>query len=353
MKSFLLSLVLFWQTAHAATDRVGLVPGLSYFPGSERIGGKVVFLCSTNTHMSRNDTNAAMIYQFKLDSEKLTKVGGCPNGLPYFALDGGSVCVDYRPVPDSDEGTSHFFVYSVAGGKQRALVLPGKLDQLVIDGGHVVVALRLSWGVDVLDYAIDRDEVRLIQKRGDPLWPRVEWTGTTLDSNGTNLAELYQERFGNTEGLLRLIAEAHERNETFRDYNGQYIFFDGDYGPEMGHRLMRSSERWRGDLRSDQDRASMGGQKVLATFGRKPNAGRNSTFQLLQISPNRRYALVRESESILRRNRRGSDDVFPTATWTKNTYHIVDLSTGASRAMFLDETDKDDICSISTVHWVQ
>src|SRR5436309_1841310 len=86
-----------------------------------------------------------------------------------------------------------------------------------------------------------------------------------------------------------------------------------------------------------------GDVKVLHTFSRFPKL-RGGTYWLQQLTPDRRYALVRLSEPTARKS-----GVLPG--WA-NTYFLVDLSTGKTRVFLKDETERQTLRSISTVRWV-
>src|SRR4051812_6311924 len=112
LSTICLILVILRGSVCSANSSTNWLEGLTYYPGAEKLSGKLVFLVHHDFKLETNSETKASIYEFNLAEERLNKLTDCPNGQFVPSLDGGTYAVIYwRGVWDIGKATN-VFVYS-------------------------------------------------------------------------------------------------------------------------------------------------------------------------------------------------------------------------------------------------
>jgi hypothetical protein len=85
--------------------------------------------------------------------------------------------------------------------------------------------------------------------------------------------------------------------------------------------------------------------KILHTFS--PLGPFSGMYELMQLSPDRRYALIRLLKPLLHRKYSKEDQ------GAAQTYYLVDVSTGKTRVLLEDRSEAATRTSASQIWWVQ
>ncbi len=291
----------------ALAGTTNLLPGVTFHDGPEELPGNLVFLIGRETGRLGQGTNPAAIYQFNVQKRELRKVCDAPGGWFVPSRDGRSLFSVYYSTNYAAASPVHnVFLYSDEPKLSRTLTLPAAPSPTLLTGGHAYFGIHSYEADRSVDYVIDYDPVidakRVVSTQESPL--------NGPEALGVN----------------------------FRSADGRFVFFQGRDAPIHGTRLV-SSPRTVFETRNDD--AERKDVSVLKEF--PPVKG--GQYTLWQMSPCRRYALVRlstPSRSLFASSRGGY----------QNNYFLVVLSTGKTRTLLEDQTVEKAKGSMSEVWWV-
>src|SRR5947209_3708962 len=142
-----------------------------------------------------------------------------------------------------------------------------------------------------------------------------------------------------TNGIITWIGDLDPDFHIFRAADGRYIGFEGEDVSE-GHKLVSSAfNQFRFESRDPKGKMT----KVLKNFSRFRTL-MGGTYSLEQMSPCRRYALVRLEEPTVA-TKKGSPG------WVR-TYFIVNAGTGETTVLAKEEVRKKIVGFASEFYWV-
>lgn len=335
-----------------------LLPGLTYYGGPEKLGGKLVFLLQHDYTLETNSNAAASIYEFALGKPELRKVTDAPAGLFLASEDGTLLC----SVSDSN-----VFVYSVAAQTGRTVTLEAPPADTSLADGHALFVLEETDIVRdtvisrLIDFDVGSGQVQRVELPGASRWQYEKYEGVLWPPGQTQEVHFsykgYGKRLkegrdyregryalnlstGSISGPVQAVPGEYDKRFTFKAANGHYIFFEGSGAPAEGFKLVSSPQ-------SDFDthlKDPQGKQvTVLHNFSKLP-ALSHGMYLLAQMSPDGRFALVRLQEPVSRKS-----GMLPGYV---NTYYLVDALSGETRVLLKDEMERKTISSMSPVHWV-
>jgi hypothetical protein len=352
-KLLILLLLLINGCASAATN---LLPGLVYYKGDEALTNKLVFLVEHDYTAATNSQTAASIYEFDLEQEKLRKVIDCPTGSFIASRSGDAFCVMYWKGPWGIDKDRNAFVHSASLQTTRSVSLEVPPKAVVVEDGHVFFELS-----KLLDYDIARDETHLVELPDTGRWQYQDYNRIHVPLGQTNILHFYYNGRGKrleagtdyqdgfyafdigsrrAKWFAEILDDEDDASYTLKTADGHYIFFQGTGAPIEGTKLISSP--WN-DRQSEERDPKGQKSKLLHSFSILPRLT-GGTYWLDQLSPDRRFALVRLGESTSRKS-----GMLPG--WTK-TYFLVDLSNGNTRVLLKDRTERETTSSISNVRWV-
>jgi len=342
------------ETVDAATE---LLPGLTYCGHKERLAGKLVFLFGDNAFRLGTNEMSANIYEFNLQGNDLRKITVAPGGLFIASNDGKVFCVLYGVDPVSHDFGTNAFVYA-DDIKQSRIVSIGRppLDTVVVDH-HVFFQIKTNYNERILELDLETGVQRLVEMPGASKWEHTLFKNLHPAPEKPNLLHFDYSAFGmrsaqgrdypagcysldvNT-GAVAWFTNVDEEWFSYKAADGNYVWFEGADAPIHGHRLVSSplNDSW-AKIEDPKGRHV----KLLKVFSRlKTLTG--STYNLEQMSPCRRYALIRFAVPIME-TKSGSPG------WA-NTYYSVDATSGEATVLLKEEVRRKTVGFISHVRWV-
>jgi hypothetical protein len=352
-------------SAGCATASTNLLPGLTIREDDEQLYGKLVFLFRHDANAYTNSEMAASLYEFDIRNMLLKKLAECPQGLLVASHEGDDACVIYRPGNWYRSDDTNVFVYSAGQSRTISLSAPPKatvplarhfffqIDEQ--DHTNKTASMRL------LDYDFARNGKKYVKLSDSSGWQYQDYDHIHSSQRAPYALHFQYRAYGKRlvdgrdypsgfcsldvqSGVIRWLSKVDDDDPTvgvFKDADGQYIFFDGSDGPFFGVRLVASRYNFF-DLQVDAARRK--DLVKLHTFSLLPAAMRGD-YSLEQLSPDRRYALVRLRETAAPK----ADELQP---WV-NTYYLVDLQNGKTRVWIKDSVQKETRGSLSQIYWVR
>ena len=351
-----------------------ILPGLTYFRGDEHLKGKLTFLHRHRYIDPTNSSRAASICAFDLALEKLTALTDCPTGTFLSSMLGDTCCVIYSHGIWALGNGTNVIIYSEAQDLSRNLSLTAEPKLTVIAGNHIFFELEGHGGyksvgqylstdsrelstTTIVSYDVRRNEQRVLGLDNADKWEYQHYDRSHLPRDQTNQLHFKYRRGGKRltegktyrEGFYSLDLETGsiewmgtQDNDDSRyalvGADNRHVFFEGSEAPISGFRLV-SSPWVPGQLIEPQPK----NKKVLHSFS-KVSALTGGAYWLQQLSPDRRYALVRFAESTSRKT-----GMMPG--WSR-TYYLVRLNDGKTRVLLKDRVGSKTESAISEVRWV-
>ncbi len=278
---------------------VTVMPGLTYYDGSEKLSGKLVFLLQHDYQVESNSETAASIYEFDLTTKVLHEITKAPRGFFHSSTNGELFFVNYwSGIYQHDynfhiDNQTKIFVYSKTTKESKIVKLKSAPVRSIVIGNRIVNQLD--------------------------------------DVGSTNIVE-YDAATGKTSQLASIPSDEQDNG---RCYNGDAIGFKGQYYPiePEGCTLINDSG------------------KILHRFSWLHTlfSGNGTEYTVSQLSPDRHYAVVRLETALKRKFIRDPD--LPSGSG--NTYYLVDVSTGKTRVLIQDELEAKSSASLCGIQWVQ
>lgn len=305
---------------HAASTN--LLPGIIYHDGPEKLTGKLVFLVQHDYTVETNCESAASVYEFDLQKKRFSKIINSPVGQFDISPEGNAFCTIFWKGNFGMGKDTNVFVFSenskssywtnVESSPQGMFVADNRIF-LKLQGynfpsaGYYLVTNGNATETKLIEYNFEKNQLRT----GDF---SVQWQNH--ESSGRN----------------------------FKAFDGRYVFFEGKDAPIDGLTLVSSP--W--DFRDFEEQGPKGeNAKVLHRFSTLSIL--SSTHELLQLSPDRHFALVRSIEPISHRK-------FPE--WpggSTTTFYLIDVSTGKTRVLLENKTETTTHSSLwnGFINWVR
>ena len=303
-----------------AGPNTNVMPGMTYYMGAENLGGKLVFLVQHDYTVETNSEAAASIYEFNLSQRQLKKVADCPNGQFVPSFEDGTFCVIYPFGKWGIGKDTNVFVYSEILGLSRLTNVESSPQDTVVAGGHIFFKLQ--------GYNFPNPGYYLTKSNNPTETKLLDYDAA---GNQMKIADFSDVRWQNQQSA----------RFTYQSFDGHYIFFEGKNAPIEGTALVSSS--W--NFRDANDKDPKGeNTKILHRFSALSMFA--GIYELLQLSPDRHYALIRLIKPIT--NKKFSE--WPGST---KTYYLVDVLTGKTSVLLEDDSEAVTSGSISKVWWVQ
>jgi hypothetical protein len=329
-----------------ATAETQLLPGLKYYGSREKLSGKLVFNLTDRNYHVRSKEYQSAIYEFDLQQERLRKLTRAPAGIFIASREGNAFCILVEGV------STNAFVYSSTTQKLGTVDLDSVSRQTVIVGNHAFFKLENAGRESILEYDLSLDKKRMITLTNASTWQYQKYTNLHPPVDTTNTLHFEYRPAGTRTGSgrdypmgfysldvetgnIRWLAERDKEPFTFKSVDDQYIFFEGRDTPDKGYRLVSSS--WSHQM-AEERKASNGDVKLLHSFG-KLVALTGGAYWLQQMSPCRRYALVRLSST--------------GGSGATSSYFIVNVTTGDTRVLLRDTVVPEGAGFMSEVSWVR
>jgi hypothetical protein len=359
-----------------ASPSTNIMPGLTYYMGAENLSGKLAFLVQHDYRVETNSATAASIYEFDLSPKKLKKVTDAPNGLFVPSRVGGTFCVIFQYGMGDAENTN-IFAYSEALGLSRMTNIEGSPSGTVsinnhifcyVDGfnipipGHYLITNKdQTLGKKLIDYDIGGNQMRQIQLPNASQWQSEAYDGIHAPREQTNFLHFYYHRVGdrlrdgkdyetgiynldihsgNIQWFADLIIDDDDDGFTFKSFDGRYIFFEGGSGAPISGSTLVSSTLNSSKYKYQDPKGKTA--KVLHRFSLLSTG----SYELLQLSPDRHYALLSVIKGITTRK-------FSEWPGSTTTYYLLDVSTGEMRVLLEDRSMATTSSSVSKVWWIQ
>lgn len=306
-----------------ASQSTNIMPGVKYYVGTEKLDGKLVFLVQHDYTSWNNSGAAAIIYELDLANGQIKPITDCPYGRFIPAHDGKTYAVVYM-TGDAAAGygsDTNIFVYSKALGLSRTTNIEcSPQDSFIADGcaffklegynfpsvGHYLTQSNKPTETKLVVYDITNNRVRIAD-----------------------------------------LPYSHYRNQesepfSFKSFDGQHIFFEGRNAPIEGTTLVSSPLDFSDALVDDPK-----GEKARVLHRFSLLGPFSGLYELMQMSPDRRYALIRLLKPVSHRKYSKEDQ------GTTQTYYLVDVSNGETRVLLEDKSVAETKSSVSEVWWVQ
>jgi hypothetical protein len=334
-----------------------LLPGLTYYANKENLNGKLVFQFSNVTSGTGTNERWVGICEFDLRQKKLRKLTPAPSGLFISSDDGKVFCVLYGLDPVSHCVGTNAFVYADQSQQSRTVHLGAPPRDTVIVDRHVFFQVETNKDTRILDFDFDRGTRQLIELPKASQWEYRDFKNLHAARDTENALHFEYRAFGRRlgdgrdyqvgyysldlyTGTISWLTNLDNERFSYQYSDGSYVWFDGRDGPIHGYRLVSSpiDNTW---SRIEDPKGKK--LKVVKVFSRLAMLT-GGTYWLDQMSPCRRYALVRLSEAITQTKSGGEG-------WV-NTYYAVDVSTGETKVLLKDEVRRKTIGFVSHVRWV-
>lgn len=334
-----------------------LLPGVTFYDGTEKLTGKLVFLVkhdkpNSEFDMPANSITSASIYEFDLQTEKLNKLTDCPNGRFIPSADGDSFCVIYQLGRWHEGDDRNAFIYSQPLGLKRQVQLKSSPSTTVAIGGHIFFELGEIDHHELVDYDIAKDSLKQIALPDVGKWEIQDYDLIHAQPGQPNILHFHYIGIGKhlAEGkdypdgiysldintgsirpfmIERLAVDRDDENYWFKTFDGNCISFSGsDEAPFNGFKLVSTDWNYVGsdEITSDDKAKNI---KILHNFSKLGAAFAGAgAYHLIQTSPDRHYAWMKSGYT--------------------GTYYLTDVSTGKTRVLL-----KVDNALTPMVRWVQ
>jgi hypothetical protein len=347
---------LFIAYLHAGTE---LLPGLTYYASKEDLKGKLVFQFSNVTSGVGTNEMWAGIYEFDLQQKHLRKITPAPGGLFLSSNDGKVFCVLYGLDPVSHHVGTNAFVYADDTQQSRIVHLgtPPPRDTVIVDH-HVFFKVETNMtDTRILDFDVERGTQRLVMLPDASEWENRLFENLHAAKDTENVLHFEYRPFGRRlgdgkdykrgyygldvrTGAISWFTNLDNEPFSYEASDGRYIWFDGRDAPLHGYKLVSAPFNHSWSRIEDPNGKNV---KVVKVFSRLATLT-GGTYWLDQISPCRRFALVRLAEATTQTKSGGEG-------WV-NTYYAVDVSTGETKVLLKDEVRRKTIGFVSHVRWV-
>lgn len=334
--------------------------GLRFQGTPQPLPGSFLFLVGLRGDAATDTVNSACIYEYNLASNALQKVVDAPPGDFICSRDGNLLCVIFGNSDRIFTGTNAF-LFSRLDSTSHTVSLGKRPNQWLVLERHAFFVLDASNGSMLAHYDFARNILKRIEvqeRRGwgyetyDSLHRATGQTDTVhFEYRGSGL-RLRQDGFvkkgfysydAQTGNITNLASRCWNDNEAhnWQSADGRYVFMRGIDEPLHGNDLVSSSFpflEWSVWNRGQSD------TKVLKHF-RKARKG-YSTFE--QLSPCRRYALVKLTEAV---------QPLIDKPWMRYTFIVVNIATGATYNILEDTVESywgrfDEGPFVSGITWV-
>ena len=350
-----------------ALDAASLpVPGLTYSKGNESLSGKLVFQVWPDSSRESNSTNATDVFELNLTNGIVSLLFKAPKGLLIAGASGDAYCVLHWTgngvMSDPIAGlNSRAYIYSKSLGLSRSIKLEREPDRTVLLSGHAFFEVRTRNGASLLDYDINRDQLQPVTLKGAKRWERENYKKIHAPRGMSNILHFsfmgYGKPFdegtdyrigvysldtlsGQIQWFERDTEDKDDPSHTQRAFDGRFIFFEGRDAPIHGSRLVSSARDY---IREGERPPKAQDVRVLKNFSILSDIA-GITRTLLGMSPDGRFALVKESESV------AGNEGMPAGV---HTYLIVEVTSGASWVLLKDDVQRKSGGFMSEVWWVQ
>jgi len=272
-----------------------LLPGIAFYDGSEKLTGKLVFLVQHDYTIETNSENAASVYEFDLQKKKLNKIADSPVGQFGIVPEGNAFCTIFWNDKYSMGKDTNVFVYSEISESSHWTNIESPPQGMFVADNRVFMKLQ-GYNFSSAGY--------YLVTNGNP--------------TETKLIEYDFEKNQLRAGDFSAQWQNHESSgETFKTFDGRYVFFEGRDAPIDGLTFVSSSWNFR-DFKDQDPKGEK--TKVLHKFSML--SAFSTTHELLQLSPDRHFALVRTIEPINIGIHMYSDDANDTSPSSTTTNHI-------------------------------
>ena len=317
---FLSLFPLFVATVLHATS-TNLLPGLIFHEGSENLTGKLIFLLQRDYAIETNWEGAASVYEFDLQTKRLNKIINSPVGQFGISPEGNAFCtIFWKGKPGMGKDTN-VFVYSESSKSSFWTNVESSPQGMFVADNRVYLKLQ-GYNFSSAGY--------YLVTNGNP-------TETKLIEYNFEKNQLRTEDFS-------VQWQNHESSgRNFKAFDGRYVFFEGKDAPIDGLTLVSSPCDF-GDVKDQDPKGEK--TKVLHRFSTLSTF--SSTHELLQLSPDRHFALVRSIEPISHRK-------FSEWPGSTTTFYLIDVSTGKTRVLLENKTETTTHSSLwnGFINWVQ
>jgi hypothetical protein len=360
-----LLLVVLCASGGCASSGTNVLPGLTYYPGPEKLAGKLAFLLSEGPDDEDDTARTGAIYDFNLDDGVLHKVVDSPCGSLFASASGSLFCVISESGGNRGTNGTTAFVYSASARQSRRLPLPCRPSNVVLAADHVLFELKEyprpgEAAERLLDYNFERAETSWVKlpDSGDYQFAAYRWL--SAPASQSNIVQFYYSRSGRRlregrdyetglydldvqTGSIRWAGRLGTKpdNTNSATINGMYVFFEGPQAPISGFRLVTSPWDYSWSKYRDPEGHKL---RLLHAFGNLPARG-GGNYILRGISPCGKFALV----MLMRET---STESAALGAWTR-TYWIVDIVTGSTRILLEDEIERSNRQTTCPVYWVQ
>jgi hypothetical protein len=274
-----------------------LLPGVTYFRPTDHLTGRLL-LEQVKGHISTDGPLVpASILAIDVQTGVLSKVTEGAAGIFVTAPDGSAICT--FGLNDNKSGTTHAFIYSEEDHKTNLIRIATPSDVSVSANAVAFYTGEPSHPESITKYNLLQGTVTEL-KRGDRDFSIPDW-------------------------MQRFKA------------GDAYVFFDGKQSPFSGRRLVIAPYRPTAVEVEDPERKRARLIKKFSLF----TAG---TYFFKSVSPCGKYAFVRLDKYYLGKGRN---------PYTIHIYYIVDLVSGKTETLLLDETElKTPENTIVGLSWV-
>ena len=338
MKCITLALsVLLSLTVGELLGSTNLFPGVTLYDYPDVLVGHLAMLvANTAAPLGTNAELSSAIYTFDLKQKILRKLTDVPQFKPLdVSSDGQVFCVCDGPyIRDNAKA----FIYSDRLRIIRNISLLRGPKYLLLMSDQAFFVIENANALRLLRYDIAEDKQIIIKLPGSNAWDYEEYSGLSRSEQTTNVLLFSYRAFrkplsdpnNSTSGSYRydiatgkiepVLREGDDKSFTNVARDGRYIFFEGPGAPVGGSRLISSPVDYFQFMDADAKiRAN------VRTLHRFP-ARRSYSHYLLQLSPCRKYAFVKQGELV------GPNP----GTWVY-TYYVVDVSNGRTSVLMKDE----------------
>ncbi len=346
---------------HAATI---LLPGVTYYKGSEDLSGKLAFQVWEDSSRKTNSETSASIYEFDLARHSLREVTKSPKGL--FIAANEVFCVihwteNWFAGSSVQTKDTNVFIYSERLRQPRRTNLRKKPNKTVIVNDHVFFELEATNGTRLVDFDLGRGQKQILELTNASRWLYEDYGNLHEPSGQTNTLHFHYNHLGKrlVEGIDyrpgvytydvhtgslqwfgELANDKDDPSKTFRTSEGRQVFFEGPNAPIYGLRLVSSPVNELGSEGVISKRQSI---RVLKDFSRLPRIPGNE-YTLLQMSPDLKFAFVKRTEPSSGKNG------MPAAV---NTYYIINASDGETRVLLKNDVQRTSGGFMSEIWWVR
>ena len=337
-----------------------LLPGVTFYDGSKKLTGKLVFLVQSNYFEDEFfvATNSfSSIYEFDLQHKKLTKIIDCPYGRMVCSHDGDSFCIIYSSGQWHQDSDTNVLVYSKSLGVNRTIHLNSSPKEMESIAGRIFFQLGDLLNHKLFDYDIANDKIRQIKFLDADKWKNEDYDLIHAPSGQPNILHFHYANDGNrvedgkdyprgfysfdvqTENIKWLSNDASCKDDEsywFRSYDGNFISFaGGNNAPFDGFKLASSPWNYVGSdgIISDDKEKNI---KILHKFSKLRAALTFAgEYHLIQTSPDLNFAWIKS----------GLGDA--------SDYYLTDLSNGKTRILLKVDDPSKTHELIDMVRWVQ